>query len=89
MEITKNDIRLANNTLEIDQICRHKEHIKEFEISSLKARIGNIENRIAENQQYLKQLKDELEEVNNLYAGYEEEHTRLIQVRREILGQST
>lgn len=88
MEINYNDIRLANNTLEIDKVCRQKEHLTEFEINSVKARIANVEDRISQQQQYLRQLNDELVKLQNQYSEIDNRHSELIQERRVMLGQT-
>lgn len=88
MEINDNDIRLARNTLAIDDICRQKQHVKEYDIGSLEARINNVEERIAHQQQYLKMLNDDLTKYKNMLQDMEDKHSKLIDERRQLLGQT-
>lgn len=88
MEINDNDILLANNTLAIDRICSQKAHVKEYEIDTLEARITNVEERISQQQKYLKMLNNDLTKYKNMLQCMEDEHSKLIDERRVILGQT-
>lgn len=88
MEINENDILLANNTLAIDRICSQKAHVKEYEIDSIEARITNVVERIAQQQQYLKMLNDDLTKHKNMLQEMEDKHSALIDERRLLLGQA-
>ena len=88
MEINDTDIRLAKNTLAIDDLCRQKHHVKKYEIDSLEGRITNVEKRIAQQQQYLKMLNDDLTKYKNMLQDMEDKHSKLIDERRVILGQN-
>lgn len=88
MEINENDIRLANNTLAIDKICSQKAHVKEYEIGSIEARIANVQQRIEDQQKYLKMLNNDLTKYKNMLQEMEDKHSSLIDERRVILGQT-